>query len=127
VVPQKRDCRRKNDVRLVREGLDGNLTSNPCAMRISPTIAYSGPAYSSRCALGAGRGCVVRLFADGNGGSFALDSESLPVAALRCGLAEGATGRCQWAERRREPVFVALFVDVSEPSLFLERTADESR
>src|SRR6267378_2236447 len=94
----------------------GSTTTSPripCALRISPTIAYSGPGISSRCALGAGRGGVVRLFADWNGGSFALDSESLLVAALEdAGSPKERPDGVSGLSADAEPVIRALFVDV---------------
>src|SRR5438876_2470998 len=51
----------------------------PCALRISPTIAYSGPGIGELPGLGAGGG-FVRFFADWNSFGFALDAEPLLVA-----------------------------------------------
>src|SRR6266566_3000849 len=62
----------------------GSMTTSPripCALRISPTIAYSGSAILKR-ALRAGRRCFVRLLADRNGHDFALDAESLLMPPL---------------------------------------------
>src|SRR6266550_1319344 len=62
----------------------GSMTTSPripCALRISPTIAYSGSDILKR-ALGAGRRCFVRLLADRNCDDFALDAESLLVTPL---------------------------------------------
>src|SRR6266566_9856879 len=63
----------------------GSTTTSPripCALLISPTIAYSGSAICDRFALGAGRGRFVRLLADRNRGRLELDTEPLLVTAL---------------------------------------------
>src|SRR5882762_8341937 len=75
----------------------GSITTSPripCALRISPTIAYSGSGIGEKGALGAG-GCFVRLLADGNSDNLALDAESLLVAVLEHTRApkERANGR----------------------------------
>src|ERR1700704_5275671 len=64
--------------------VSGSTTTSPripCALRISPTIAYSGSDMCDGTALGAGR-CFVRLLADRDRHDFALDAESLLMAAL---------------------------------------------
>src|SRR3982751_6439411 len=61
----------------------GSTTTSPripCALRISPTIAYSGSAIVGCGALGAD--CFVRHLADRNGGGLALDPDPLLVATL---------------------------------------------
>src|SRR5687768_5047370 len=62
----------------------GSITTSPripCALRISPTIAYSGSVIVER-ALGAGPRCYVRHLADRHCDTLALETDSLFVAVL---------------------------------------------
>ena len=84
----------------------------PCALRISPTIAYSGPGIGELSGLGAG-GSFFRFFADRNGFGFALDAETLlmPPSENASTPKERPYG-VRWLRAEVEPVIGSRFVDL---------------
>src|SRR5882672_540954 len=97
----------------------GSMTTSPrtpCALRISPTIAYSGPVIREPGALGAGG--FVRLLAERNCDHFALDAESLLVTPLEdAGAPKERPYGVGGLGAKVEPVVGSRFVD-------LKRTLD---
>src|SRR3954469_2889246 len=95
----------------------GSTTTSPripCALRISPTIAYSGSAIGGSGALGAD--CFVRLLGERNGGGLALDSDPLLVTALEnsCTPKQRPNGIGR-LRAEVEPVVGSGFVDLQRP------------
>src|ERR1700681_3583308 len=102
--------------------VSGSTTTSPripCALRISPTIAYSGSDMCDWAVLGAG-GCFVRLLADRDCHDLAPDAESLLVTALEYA---GAPEERPYGVRRLgaevEPVVGPGFIDLKRTLVVL--------
>src|ERR1700741_4162726 len=92
----------------------GSTTTSPripCALRISPTIAYSDAGIFRTA--GALRGRFVRFFADRNRGRFLLDSEALLVTLFEhAGAPKERTDGVRGLGALVEPVIGSRFVDL---------------
>src|SRR6266516_980918 len=92
----------------------------PCALRISPTIAYSGSDIGELSTLDAGA-CFFGLFGDRNSVGFALDAEPLLVASFEySGPSKERPDRIRWLGTEIEPVIGSRLVDL-ERTLTLPR------